>query len=116
MGVDTVVTFSGVPGGSRDDTTPNRVSCPWPDEYRAVLDYQWNEVLIPYWKETCAFARAHGVNKIALEMHPGFCVYNPETLLRLRAAVGDTIGATCSLPCALQATIRSCRSSARTLS
>ncbi len=26
-------------------------------------------------------------------MHPGFCVYNPETLLRLRAAVGDVIGA-----------------------
>ena len=26
-------------------------------------------------------------------MHPGFCVYNPETLLKLRQAVGDTIGA-----------------------
>ena len=26
-------------------------------------------------------------------MHPGFCVYNPETLLRLREAVGDVIGA-----------------------
>ena len=26
-------------------------------------------------------------------MHPGFCVYNPETLLKLRAAVGDVIGA-----------------------
>ena len=26
-------------------------------------------------------------------MHPGFCVYNPETLLRLRAAVGPVIGA-----------------------
>lgn len=26
-------------------------------------------------------------------MHPGFCVYNPETLLILRAAVGPEIGA-----------------------
>jgi sugar phosphate isomerase/epimerase len=26
-------------------------------------------------------------------MHPGFCVYNPETLLKLRAAVGPAIGA-----------------------
>jgi sugar phosphate isomerase/epimerase len=26
-------------------------------------------------------------------MHPGFCVYNPSTLLKLRAAVGDMIGA-----------------------
>ena len=33
------------------------------------------------------------MTKIAFEMHPGFCVYNPETLLRLRAAVGDIIGA-----------------------
>ena len=39
------------------------------------------------------FAKAHSVNKIAFEMHPGFCVYNPETLLKLRAAVGDIIGA-----------------------
>ena len=38
-------------------------------------------------------SKAHGVTKIALEMHPGFCVYNPETLLKLRAAVGDVIGA-----------------------
>ncbi len=93
LGVDTVVTFSGVPGGARGDKTPNWVTCPWPDEYLSVLDYQWNEVLIPYWKETAAFAKAHGVTKIALEMHPGFCVYNPETLLKLRAAVGDVIGA-----------------------
>ena len=50
-------------------------------------------VLIPYWKEACAFANAHGVTRIALEMHPGFCVYNPATLLRLREAVGPTIGA-----------------------
>ena len=26
-------------------------------------------------------------------MHPGFCVYNPETLMRLRKAVGPLIGA-----------------------
>ena len=58
-----------------------------------MLDYQWNEVLIPYWKKTAEFAKAHGVTKIAFEMHPGFCVYNPETLLKLRAAVGDVIGA-----------------------
>lgn len=43
--------------------------------------------------KTAAFAKEHGVTKIALEMHPGFCVYNPSTLLRLRAAVGDVIGA-----------------------
>ncbi len=93
LGIDTVVTFSGCPGGSPADKTPNWVTCPWPDDFLAILDYQWNQVLIPYWKETAAFAKAHGVTKIAFEMHPGFCVYNPETLLRLRKEVGDIIGA-----------------------
>ena len=93
LGVDTIVTFSGCPGGSPVDRTPNWVTCPWPEDYLAVLDYQWNQVLIPYWKEQAAFAQAHGIKKIAFEMHPGFCVYNPETLIRLRDAVGDIIGA-----------------------
>ena len=66
--------------------------CPWPDDYLKILDYQWNEVLIPYWKEFAAFAKENGVTKIALELHPGFMVYNSETLKRLRGAVGREIG------------------------
>ena len=93
IGVDTVITFSGCPGGSAGDKTPNWATCAWPPDFREVLDYQWNKVLIPYWKKTAEFAKAHGVTKIAFEMHPGFCVYNPKTLLRLREAVGDIIGA-----------------------
>ena len=93
MGVETVVTFSGCPGGSPEDKTPNWVTCPWPDDFSEIVEYQWNEVLIPYWKKEVEFVRAHGVKKVALEMHPGFCAYNPETLLKLRAAVGDVIGA-----------------------
>ncbi len=93
LGIDTVITFSGCPGDCPESKHPNFVTCPWPEEFLEVLDYQWNEVLIPYWKEAVAFANAHGVTKIALEMRPGFCVYNPETLLKLRRAVGDTIGA-----------------------
>ena len=93
LGVDTVVTFSVCPGGSPEDKTPNWVTCPWPDDFTHILEYQWNEVLIPYWKKEVEFVRAHGVKKIAFEMHPGFCVYNPETLLKLRNAVGPEIGA-----------------------
>jgi sugar phosphate isomerase/epimerase len=93
LGVNRVVTFSGCPGDSEGSKYPNWVTCPWPDDFLKILDYQWNEVLIPYWEKTAAFARNHGVTKIALEMHPGFCVYNTETLLRLRAAVGPEIGA-----------------------
>ncbi len=93
LGVKRVVTFSGCPGGSPEDKMPNWVTCAWPPDYQEVLEYQWNDVLIPYWRETAAFAAAHGIEKIAFEMHPGFCVYNPETLLKLRAAVGPLIGA-----------------------
>ncbi|NLG25538.1 MAG: sugar phosphate isomerase/epimerase [Clostridiales bacterium] len=93
MGVDTIVTFSGCPGGSPADKTPNWVTCPWPEDFTEVLKYQWDQVLIPYWKETAAFAQAHGLKKIAFEMHPGFCVYNPETLMKLRNAVGPILGA-----------------------
>ena len=93
LGVDTVVTFSGCPGGSPEDKTPNWATCAWPEDFRTVLKYQWDEVLIPYWKKTAEFARNHGVTKIAFEMHPGFCVYNPETMLRIREAVGETLGA-----------------------
>ncbi len=93
LGVDTVITFSGCPGDSEGSEYPNWVTCPWPEDFLQILDWQWNEKLIPYWKEAGAFAVAHKVAHIAFEMHPGFCVYNPETLLRLRAAVGDVIGA-----------------------
>lgn len=92
MGVDTVITFSGCPGDHPGAKYPNWVTCAWPDDYLAVLDYQWNEVLIPYWREAGAFAKAHNV-RVAFEMHPGFCVYNPATMLRIREAVGDVLGA-----------------------
>lgn len=96
LGVDTVITFSGCPGDAPGATYPNWVTCPWPDDFGKILDYQWNDVLIPYWVETAKFALAHKVTHIAFEMHPGFCVYNPETLLRLRnaviAAAGEEVG------------------------
>jgi len=93
LNIDTVITFSGCPGDSSNSKYPNWVTCPWPDDFLKILDYQWNDVLIPYWKDASEFAKNHGITKIALEMHPGFCVYNPETLLKLRAKVGNIIGA-----------------------
>lgn len=93
LGVHTVVGFSGCPGDCEQSQGPNWVTCAWPEDYRRILDWQWEQRIIPYWKQTAAFATAHGIKHIAFEMHPGFAVYNPETLLRLRAAVGDIIGA-----------------------
>ena len=94
LGVTRVITFSGCPGGCPEDKTPNWVTCPWPDDFSNIVEYQWNEVLVPYWKKMTAWSAEHGIQKIAYEMHPGFCVYNPETLMKLRNQVGsDLIGA-----------------------
>jgi len=93
LGTDTVITFSGCPGDHPGAKWSNWVTCPWPEDFLAILDYQWDEVMIPYWKSAVKEAANYGVTKIALEMHPGFCVYNPYTLLKLRDAVGDAIGA-----------------------
>jgi len=91
LGVDTVITFSGCPGESPNSRYPSWVTCAWPPDYLEVLDWQWNEVAIPYWKEQSAFCREYGV-KVAIESHPGFLVYNTETALRLRQEAGDNIG------------------------
>ena len=93
LGIDTIVGFSGCPGDCPESQNPNWVTCTWPNEYKDILNWQWNEVLIPYWKNKAEFCRQHGIKKIAFEMHPGFCVYNPTSLLKLREAVGDIIGA-----------------------
>jgi sugar phosphate isomerase/epimerase len=97
LGVQVIVGFSGCPGGTPTDSMPNWVTYRWPPEYAQMLDWQWKEKVIPYWKEAAAFARQHGIHKLALEMHPNFVVYNPMTLLKLRAAVGEEIGANCDL-------------------
>ncbi len=93
LGLSTVVSFSGCPGDHPGAHYPNWVTCSWPTEYQKVLQYQWEEELIPYWQSAVKEAANYGVNKIALELHPGFCVYNTATLLRLREAAGPAIGA-----------------------
>ncbi len=91
LGVPVVVDFSGCPGDSPNAKAPNWVTCPWPPEFLTVLDWQWNEVVTPYWRQHAKFAEDHGT-KIAIEMHPGFVVYNPETMLRLRSIAGPAVG------------------------
>ena len=91
LGVERVVDFSGCPGDSDKAKYPNWVTCPWPTEYLEVLAWQWEKKVAPYWIKQAQFATSHGV-KIAIEMHPGFVAYSPETLLRLRAVAGKAIG------------------------
>ncbi len=90
LGVPVVNGFSGLPAGASGDSMPNWVTCAWPPHFLDILDYQWNEVAIPYWKELHPFLDDHGVS-IGLEMHPGLLVYNVYSMLRLREASGPRV-------------------------
>jgi len=92
MEVPVVNLFSGCPGESDHSKYPNWITCAWPPDFTDLLKWQWEEKVIPYWQEAGPFAAEKGV-RLAFEMHPGFVVYNPETLLRLRQAVGPVVGA-----------------------
>ena len=91
LGVPVIIDFSGCPGDHPGAKSPNWVTCPWPPEYGEVLAWQWEQCAIPFWTKRAKFAEEHGV-KIAIEMHPGFLAYSPETMLRLREIGGKSLG------------------------
>ncbi|MGH7123886.1 MAG: sugar phosphate isomerase/epimerase family protein [Stellaceae bacterium] len=91
LGVERVVMMSGCPGGP-GDASANWVTTSWPAEMQTILEYQWEEVLIPYWRGLVDYANSLGVRKLCLELHGHQNVYSVETFQRLRNAVGDTVG------------------------
>ncbi len=93
MEIKTVCAMSGLPAGAPGDRMPNWVINAWPPETQAMLNHQWNDIAIPYWHGMAAFALSCGVERIALELHANQLVFNVPSLLRLRAAVGLSIGA-----------------------
>lgn len=91
LGVPTINGFPGLPGGAKGDSMPNWVTCAWPPHFIEILDYQWNEVAIPYWKKIYELLEEYDVS-FGFEMHPGILIYNVNTLLRMRDAVGPRLG------------------------
>lgn len=91
LDVGTVITFSGCPAAEPRATAPSWITSPWPPEFLEQLEWQWNERVIPYWKDAAKLAKRNGV-RVAIEMHPNFVAYNPETMLKLRDIAPDTIG------------------------
>ena len=91
LDVETVITFSGCPGGDPQASQPNWIVSPWPPEFSEMLDWQWRERVVPYWTDAAKAAEAAGV-RVAIEMHPNFVAYNPESMLRLRDVAPKTIG------------------------
>ncbi|WP_027146114.1 sugar phosphate isomerase/epimerase [Mesorhizobium sp. WSM3626] len=92
MEIDRVVMMSGLPGGP-GDANPNWIITDWPPECLKIQRYQWEERIIPYWRDLVAFSNNLGIHKLCLELHGHQAVYNVQTLFKLRDAVGETVGA-----------------------
>ena len=90
LGIRRVVMMSGCPGGP-GDTNANWVTTAWPPEAAAVLEWQWREAILPYWRGLVLEAEAAGVERLCLELHGQQAVYNVASLLRLREAVGPLV-------------------------
>lgn len=91
LDVENVITFSGCPGGDPQALQPNWIVSPWPPEFAEMLEWQWRERVVPYWTDAARIAAAAGV-RVAIEMHPNFTAYNPESMLRLHDIAPNTIG------------------------
>jgi sugar phosphate isomerase/epimerase len=89
LGVDRVVTMSGLPGSDPGARLPSWTVLPWDSAYLDARDYQWNEVALPYWRDVQARAADADV-KVCIEMHPHNVVYNPATMLRLAEQINAT--------------------------
>ena len=89
LGQTRVVTMSGLPAAEKGGTRPSWTVNPWDSVYLDTLDYQWSEVVVPFWREIDALAADNNV-KVAIEMHPHNVVFNPATLERLIEQTGST--------------------------
>jgi sugar phosphate isomerase/epimerase len=91
LGVGFVSLLAGLPAGGPDDRTPNWVvNSAFPglgDVYR----WQWEERVLPYWREAARIAGDHGV-VLCIEPHSADVVFNTPTFRRLRDEVGPAIG------------------------
>lgn len=87
LGVATVVTFSGCPGDSDGAVYPNWPVSPFPEDFQAVFAWQWEQKLVPYWKRVGKYAEDRGV-RVAMEMHGGYSVHTPATMIKMRRETG----------------------------
>ena len=75
-----------------DDFPCTIVLCQCPGLEEALLCQLPGHGVNGAWKKLVKLAEDCGIERIALENHGMQLVYNPETLLRLREAVGPMIG------------------------
>jgi sugar phosphate isomerase/epimerase len=91
IGVSRLTLLAGLPEAAEGDRTPNWIVVPFPPGSADAARWQWEERLLPYWTRQAHLARENGCS-LCFEMHPGDLIFNPEALLRLREAIGPTVG------------------------
>jgi len=91
LGVDRLTLLAGCPEGAPGDRTPSWIVTPFPPWNLQALEWQWENRLVPYWREKAKVASDHGC-RLCFEMSPADMVFNPATLLRLRNEVGSVVG------------------------
>jgi sugar phosphate isomerase/epimerase len=89
LGVKRIVAMSGLPAAHEGGRCSSWVVNPWDSQYLDMLDYQWHEVAVPFWKDIDARAREADV-KVCIEMHPHNLVFNPPTMERLATEINAT--------------------------
>ena len=87
IGIEKIVTFSGCPGDSENSRYPNWPVSPFPEDFQSVFEWQWNKKIVPYWKLLGNYAEDKGV-KIAMELHGGYSVHTPYTMIKMRQETG----------------------------
>jgi len=87
IGVPVIILFAGLPGAGEGALYPNWITHPWPSELSKAYEWQWNNVIIPFWIKMAEKAKKLKV-KFGFEMEPGDSVYNTYTFFQLRDAVG----------------------------
>ena len=89
LGVKRIVAMSGLPAAHPGGLAASWVVNPWDSQFLDTLDYQWQEVAIPFWKDIQARASDADV-KVCIEMHPHNIVFNPGTMERLATEINAT--------------------------
>ena len=86
-GLTRMTLLSGLPEGAEGDTAPNWVAFAEWAYLRDTVEWQWEQRLLPYWREHSKIAADNGVT-LCFEMHGGDMVHNPITLKRLHDELG----------------------------
>src|SRR5262249_33636812 len=90
LGVHRVVMMSGLPAAP-GDSAPNWITSSWPPEAMEILEWQWTECVLPWWRHFVPEAQNRGI-RICVEQHGRQIIYNTESFFRLRETTGPAVG------------------------